>query len=38
MAGGVRSRWDGEIVIGTHGRSVWIADLVGVRGWGTEEG
>jgi hypothetical protein len=29
---------DGEIVIGTHGRSVWIADLVGVRGWGAEEG
>jgi len=29
---------DGEIVIGTHGRSVWIADLAAVRGSGTEEG
>jgi photosystem II stability/assembly factor-like uncharacterized protein len=25
---------DGEIVIGTHGRSVWVADLSAVREWG----
>lgn len=25
---------DGEIVIGTHGRSVWVADLSTVREWG----
>ena len=24
---------DGEIVIGTHGRSVWVADLAAVREW-----
>jgi photosystem II stability/assembly factor-like uncharacterized protein len=28
---------DGEIVIGTHGRSVWVADLTAVREWEKEE-
>lgn len=27
---------DGEIVIGTHGRSVWVAELEAVRGWARE--
>ncbi len=28
---------EGEIVIGTHGRSIWVADLAAVREWGKPE-
>ncbi len=28
---------DGEIVIGTHGRSVWVADVSRVREWAKTE-